>query len=156
MTPHILIIYNDYEFTTLLETYLASEGFESSSAHDGASGLKKALNQSFDAIILEVCLQKMNGFTVLSHLRQHHTLPILLLTARSDDIDKIIGLELGADDYLLKPCNPRELLARLRALLRRTPKTPPVRQVIKESRFILDTAQRTLQQEGKEIGRAHV
>src|SRR3990167_11217870 len=124
MTPHILAIDSDKELTALLETYLRSENFKVDCAHDGKSGLKKALNQSYDAIILDIFLPSLNGFLVLKAMREHQTTPVLFLTARNDDIDRIIGLELGADDFLLKPCNPRELLARLRAILRRAPKAP--------------------------------
>jgi two-component system, OmpR family, response regulator CpxR len=151
MTPKILAIDNDIELTKLLTTYLESENFSVESVHDGETGLKKALNQSFDAIILDIMLPHKNGFLVLKTLREHQTTPVLLLTARTDDIDRIIGLELGADDYLLKPCNPRELLARLRAILRRTPKTPPVRSIMEQSNITLDAAKRHVQKAGENI-----
>lgn len=151
MTQKILAIDSDIELTKLLTSYLESENFSVESAHDGEIGLKKALNQSFDAIILDILLPHKNGFMVLKTLREHQSTPVLLLTARTDDIDRIMGLELGADDYLLKPCNPRELLARLRAILRRSPKTPPVRTIMEQSNITLDAAKRHVHKAGVSI-----
>jgi DNA-binding response OmpR family regulator len=88
-------------------------------AHDGTTGLNMARQQAYDVIILDVMLPSLNGFDVLRELRQQQQTPVLMLTARGDDVDSIVGLELGADDYLPKPCNPRVLVARLRAILRR-------------------------------------
>jgi len=116
---HLLLIDDDSELCAMLAEYLAAEDFSVDMAHDGASGLKLARQQSYDAIILDVMLPGLNGFDVLRELRQHQQTPVLMLTARGDDIDSIVGLELGADDYLPKPCNPRVLVARLRAILRR-------------------------------------
>lgn len=155
MNPRILAIDSDIELTQLLVTYLESEKFEVDCIHDGESGLKKALNQSYDAIILDIMLPKKNGFHVLKGLREHQTTPVIVLTARPDDIDRIIGLELGADDFLLKPCNPRELLARLRAILRRTPKTLPTRGTLIQASLSVDSAQRTLKKNGTAIELTH-
>ncbi len=116
----ILIIDDDQELCALLVDWLAAEGFELSCAHDGASGLETALAGQFQAIILDVMLPGMNGLEVLRNLRQNCNTPLLMLSARGEPIDRILGLELGADDYLPKPCDPRELVARLRALLRRS------------------------------------
>lgn len=117
---HLLLIDDDSELCAMLAEYLAAEDFSVDMAHDGATGLKLARQQSFDAIILDVMLPGLNGFDVLRELRQQQLqTPVLMLTARGDDIDSIVGLELGADDYLPKPCNPRVLVARLRAILRR-------------------------------------
>lgn len=115
----ILIIDDDEELCELVSEYLAAEGFQSTCVHDGAAGLEKARSNDFDLAILDVMLPKMNGFEVLSNIRETSDLPVLMLTARGDDVDRIGGLEIGADDYLPKPFNPRELLARLRAILRR-------------------------------------
>lgn len=120
--PALLLVDDDRELTELLCQYLEPEGFEIRCEHDGENALKRALAESFDAVILDIMLPKLNGFEVLKSLRQHLNVPVLMLTARGDDIDRILGLEIGADDYLQKPCNPRELLARLRAILRRTQK----------------------------------
>lgn len=120
MTNHLLIIDDDTELTDLLTEYLEPEGFTVLAVNDGEKGAQKAIEQSFDVIILDIMLPKLNGFQVLKAIRAHRQTPILMLTARGDDIDKIVGLEIGADDYLPKPCNPRELIARIRAILRRT------------------------------------
>lgn len=121
MTDHaILIIDDDQELCSLLTDWLATEGFALSCAHDGASGLELATSGPFQAIILDVMLPGMNGLEVLRTLRQRCNTPLLMLSARGEPVDRILGLELGADDYLAKPCDPRELVARLRALLRRS------------------------------------
>ncbi len=116
----ILIIDDDEELCELVSEYLTVEGFTIESVNDGESGLEKALNGDFDIVILDVMLPKMNGFDVLRNLREESKLPVIMLTARGDDMERIVGLEIGADDYLPKPFNPRELAARLRAILRRT------------------------------------
>lgn len=115
----VLIIDDDEELCELVSEYLTVEGFETSCVHDGESGLKKAGTGEYDLAILDVMLPKMNGFDVLRNLRESSDVPVLMLTARGDDMERIVGLEIGADDYLPKPFNPRELVARLRAILRR-------------------------------------
>src|SRR3982750_148777 len=115
----ILIIDDDEELCELVAEYLTVEGFETKAVHDGESGLKTALAGDYDMAVLDVMLPKMNGFDVLRNLRFSSKLPVLMLTARGDDMERIVGLEIGADDYLPKPFNPRELVARLRAILRR-------------------------------------
>lgn len=99
--------------------YLSNEGFAVQMYHDGESGLEEALSGDYDLILLDVMMPKLNGIEVLRRLRIHSNVPVLMLTAKGDDIDRIIGLELGADDYVSKPCTPRELVARVRAILRR-------------------------------------
>lgn len=116
----ILIIDDDEELCELVAEYLTVEGFETEAVHDGETGLKAALDGGYDMAVLDVMLPKMNGFDVLRNLRAESKLPVLMLTARGDDMERIVGLEIGADDYLAKPFNPRELVARLRAILRRT------------------------------------
>ncbi len=116
----ILIIDDDEDLCELVSEYLTVEGFEVKAVHDGEIGLKTALAaEDVELIILDVMLPKMNGFNVLRELRKTSTLPVLMLTARGDDMERIVGLEIGADDYLPKPFNPRELAARIRAILRR-------------------------------------
>ena len=117
----VLIIDDDEELSELVSEYLSVEGFETEAVHDGETGLESALEGDHDLAILDVMLPKMNGFEVLRNLRKSSTLPVLMLTARGDDMERIVGLESGADDYLPKPFNPRELVARLRAILRRVP-----------------------------------
>lgn len=119
----VLIIDDDEELCELVTEYLGVEGFSVESVNDGEIGLERALSGSYDLAILDVMLPKMNGFDVLRNLRERSKLPVLMLTARGDDMERIVGLEIGADDYLPKPFNPRELAARLRAILRRTPDT---------------------------------
>jgi len=119
----ILIIDDDEELCELVSEYLTGEGFETEMAHDGESGLQRALSNEFDLVTLDVMLPKKNGFDVLRELRQTSKIPVLMLTARGEDMERITGLEIGADDYLAKPFNPRELAARLRAILRRVETT---------------------------------
>lgn len=116
----ILIIDDDEELCDLVSEYLGVEGFSVESVNDGEAGLKTALEGKHDIAILDVMMPKMNGFDVLRALRQTSQLPVIMLTARGDDMERIVGLEIGADDYLPKPFNPRELAARLRAILRRS------------------------------------
>jgi len=116
----ILMIDDDQELCDLLGSWLADEGFSLTSVHDGAEGLEAALTGDYEAIVLDMMLPSMNGLEVLRALRQSINTPLLMLSARGEPVDRILGLELGADDYLAKPCDPRELVARLRALLRRS------------------------------------
>src|ERR1700724_2048399 len=120
----VLLIDDDTELSKLLEEYLQSEQFELHAAHDGPGGLEKALANHYSAVVLDVMLPGMSGLDVLKQLRQKSSVPVLMLTARGSELDRILGLELGADDYLPKPFNPRELVARLRAILRRTNNAP--------------------------------
>ena len=117
------MIDDDQELCDLLSTWLAAEGFALTSVHDGAAGLEAARNNPYDAIVLDMMLPSMNGLEVLRALRQSCNTPLLMLSARGEPVDRILGLELGADDYLAKPADPRELVARLRALLRRSSAT---------------------------------
>lgn len=118
----ILLVDDDEELCELVADYLSVEGFKVECAHDGASGAERMLAGGYDLAILDVMLPKMNGFDVLRKVRESSAIPVLMLTARGDDMERIVGLEIGADDYLPKPFNPRELVARLRAILRRTSK----------------------------------
>ena len=119
MTNRILIIDDDIELCELLNDYLSAEGFAAEAVHDGESGVESALNNDFGLIVLDVMLPRLSGFEVLRRIRAGSSVPVLMLTARGDEVDRIVGLEMGADDYLPKPFNPRELVARLRAILRR-------------------------------------
>lgn len=116
---HLLLIDDDQELVELLTEFLASEGYQVSSALDGISGLEKAKTEQYSLILLDVMLPGLNGFELLKALGDKHHTPILMLTAKGDDTDRVLGLELGADDYLPKPYNPSELLARIKAILRR-------------------------------------
>jgi two-component system response regulator CpxR len=122
----ILIADDDLSLCELLGDYLRQEGFSVAVVHGGDDVLDTLAVGQSELLILDVMLPGLNGFDVLKRLReQHHQLPVLMLTARGDDIDRIVGLELGADDYLPKPFNPRELLARLRSILRRVHSSEP-------------------------------
>src|SRR5258708_28497676 len=116
----ILVIDDDVELCSLVSEYLRPEGFQVESAHDGNSGLARALSGEHMLVVLDVMLPRLNGFDVLRKVRDGSRVPVLLLTARREDVDRIVGLEIGADDYLPKPFNPRALGARIRAILRRT------------------------------------
>jgi two-component system response regulator CpxR len=118
---HVLVIDDDRELVDLLKEFLTPEGFTVEAAFDHQSGLEKALRGSDELVVLDVMLPGGSGFELLKRLREHSpNKPVLLLTARGDAVDRIVGLEIGADDYLPKPFDPRELLARIRAILRRT------------------------------------
>jgi DNA-binding response OmpR family regulator len=115
----VLLIDDDIELCSMLEDYLVRHGFSVTKEHNGELGLHRALTGEFSIVLLDVMLPGLDGFEVLRRLRTSSQVSVLLLTARGEDIDRIVGLEIGADDYLPKPFNPRELLARIRAILRR-------------------------------------
>ena len=116
----ILIADDDLELCTLLKEFLEQEEFMVRTVHDGQSAVNALESDSYDLLILDVMMPQKNGFDVLSELRRTSLIPIIMLTAKGDKIDRIVGLEMGADDYLPKPCDPRELVARIRAVTRRT------------------------------------
>ncbi len=116
---NILLIDDDSELCSLLSEFLKREGFSVACEHEGNAGLEHALRSDMDLVVLDVMLPGIDGFEILRRLRQKSKVPVMMLTARGEDVDRIIGLELGADDYLPKPFNPRELAARIRAILRR-------------------------------------
>jgi DNA-binding response OmpR family regulator len=118
--PRLLLIEDDVRLCRLVKEYLESMGYEVAMAHTGPAGLEKALGEPFHAIVLDVMLPGMDGFEVLRRVRAHSNIPVLMLTGRGDEADRIVGLEMGADDYLPKTFSTRELLARLRAVLRRS------------------------------------
>lgn len=119
MSADVLIIDDDRELCALLSDFLSLEGFATRAIHDGAEAVTHCRQHEHDAIVLDIMLPGLQGLDVLRQIRQFSNTPILMLTARGEDTDRILGLELGADDYLPKPCNPRELAARIRAILRR-------------------------------------
>jgi two-component system, OmpR family, response regulator len=118
--PHLLLADDDLELALMLKEYLEGSGFQVQVVSDGALALKRALEENFDLVILDIMMPGLNGLDVLRDLRAQKVTPVLMLTARGEDVDSIVGLELGADDYLPKPCNPRVLEARIRAVLRRS------------------------------------
>ena len=124
MTDQVLIADDDRELSSLLREFLEQEGFAVNLAHDGHAALEASRTPGLGAMVLDIMMPGMNGIEVLKQLRRESDLPVIMLTARGEDMDRILGLELGADDYLPKPCNPRELAARLRAVLRRAAGPP--------------------------------
>jgi two-component system, OmpR family, response regulator CpxR len=151
----ILVIDDDVELCNLVSEYLAPEGFQVEAVHQGNRGLERALSSEHALVVLDVMLPNLNGFEVLRRIRDKSRVPVLLLTARGEDVDRIVGLEIGADDYLPKPFNPRELVARIRAILRRTRATEragaPPEQVLRVSDIELDPGTRTVRQNGKHV-----
>ena len=117
---HLLLVDDDIELTQMLGEYLEQEGFSVTIVNHGEAAIQVLAGQSFALIVLDVMMPGVSGIEVLSRIRLTSQIPVLMLTARGDDIDRIIGLELGADDYVPKPCLPRELVARIRAILRRS------------------------------------
>jgi two-component system response regulator CpxR len=115
----VLLVDDDRELCQMLTEYLQAEHFDVKSVHDGGDALEELQAHDYEILILDVMLPSVSGFDVLRKLGASYSTPILMLTARGDDVDRIVGLELGADDYLSKPFNPRELVARIRAILRR-------------------------------------
>src|SRR5688572_27524226 len=151
----VLIIDDDEELCDLVSEYLTVEGFDTTCVHDGQSGLERALSGDFDMAILDVMLPKMNGFDVLRKLREDSDVPVLMLTARGDDMERIVGLEIGADDYLPKPFNPRELVARLRAIPRRVSsedENGSVPEKVQVDDLEISTTSRSAKLEGSEVG----
>lgn len=156
MNNKILIIDDDEELCELVSEYLTVEGFETEEVHDGEMGLENAQKGQYDLAILDVMLPKMNGFDVLRELRKTSKLPVLMLTARGEDMERIVGLEIGADDYLPKPFNPRELVARLRAILRRVEITENETEAdadkLKAGDVEVKVSARSAKRDGKDLG----
>lgn len=152
----ILVIDDDVELCALVAEYLEPEGFQIESVYDGNRGLERAMSGDHRLVVLDVMLPGMNGFDVLRKIRNTSKIPVLLLTARGEDVDRIVGLEIGADDYLPKPFNPRELVARIRAILRRTQVADKVEgaqipDVLHVGDVELDPATRTVHHRGQPV-----
>lgn len=147
----ILIIDDDVELATLLIDYLSLEGFEAKSAQNGLDGLTMLANDDFDLIVLDVMMPGMLGTETLTKIREKYKTPVLMLTARGDPVDRILGLELGADDYVPKPCTPRELVARMRAILRRTSANDNSSGPVQVGKLSIDLSQRRVTYDGQPI-----
>ena len=152
----ILIVDDDIELCGLVSEYLAPEGFRVEAVHDGETGLQRSLTGNYLLVVLDVMLPGMSGFDVLRRIRATSRIPILLLTARGEDVDRIVGLEIGADDYLPNPFNPRELVARIRAVLRRAGTdrrvgVAPPPEVLRIGDIELDPATRTVKHAGEPV-----
>ena len=157
-TPTILLIDDDPLITEPLQITLEQNGYTVLVADNGTRGIELALDTSPDVVVLDIMMPNMDGWEVCRRLRQHSTVPIIMLTALDEEIDRILGLELGADDYLAKPFNPRELIARIRALLRRIafenqPVAQPLR--LKAGPFALDIDERQAFMDGQELKLRH-
>lgn len=149
----VLLIDDDVELCSMLTDYLGRYGFRVTSVHRGDAGLKAARENPWVLILLDVMLPGLDGFEVLKQLRNASSVSVLLLTARGDDVDRIVGLEIGADDYLPKPFNPRELLARMRAILRRssTAEAGGEESMLRVDDLELDPAARTVRIKTKNV-----
>lgn len=150
--PKILLVDDDIELTELLAELLSLEGFNVHTVHNGQEALNELESQHYDLILLDVMMPVLNGIETLKQVRQKYVLPVLMLSARDDEIDRVLGLELGADDYLPKPFNDRELVARIKAILRRTASTAtPQAEVKVESRLSAEDDRKYLQFGGVEL-----
>lgn len=148
----VLIVDDDRELCELLSERLGTEGFVIDAVHDGLRGLERALSNDYALVVLDLMLPGMSGLDVLRRIRARSPLPVLVLTARGEDVDRILGLEIGADDYLPKPFNPRELIARIRAILRRTARAATTTEPLVLGDIRLDPAAREAQIEGAPLG----
>jgi len=117
---NVLLVDDDRELCAMQADYLTADGFEVACAYDGEAGVAAALGSEFSIVVLDVMMPRLNGIDALRRIRQESSVPVIMLTARGDGVDRVLGLEFGADDYVPKPCTPRELVARIRAILRRT------------------------------------
>ncbi|MGZ8432621.1 MAG: response regulator transcription factor [Candidatus Deferrimicrobiaceae bacterium] len=153
----ILVIDDDRELCELLAEYLGQEGFVVESVNEGAAGLERALSGVHALVVLDVMLPEMNGFDLLRRIRERSKIPVLMLTARGDDVDRIVGLEMGADDYLPKPFNPRELVARVRAVKRRAgasagaPESPGLPECVRVGDVELSPQSRVVRRAGEVV-----
>jgi DNA-binding response OmpR family regulator len=147
LTDRILLIEDDKRLAEMVKNYLGEFGFSVTAAGSGGAGIALYRRESFDALILDLMLPDMDGLEVCRQLRSEANARILMLTARGDAMDRVIGLEMGADDYLAKPFEPRELLARLRSILRRT-RGEPAPDLLRFGRLEIDTAARQVRRDG--------
>jgi two-component system response regulator CpxR len=151
----VLVIDDDVGLCELVAEYLGPEGYEVEAVHDGEAGIERAASGEHELAVLDVMLPGINGFEVLRRIRARSRLPVVMLTARGLDVDRIVGLELGADDYLPKPFNPRELVARINAVLRRArpdaPEEKPERETLAVGDVLMDNRTRTVRREGRVV-----
>jgi len=147
----ILLIDDDVQLCGLLTKFFSSHGFHIDAVHDGGSGLARAQEQQHDIVLLDIMLPVLDGLEVLSHLRKRTAVPVIMLTARSADDDRIAGLEAGADDYILKPFNPNELLARVRAVLRRSRRVSTTGTFLEVGEFRLNAETREVWKNGQPV-----
>ena len=150
MTDRILMIEDDEQLSSMTADYLSGFGMQLVVAPTATEGRKRLASDSFNALLLDVMLPDGDGFEICREVRARSDIPILMLTARGEDTDRIVGLELGADDYLPKPFNPRELIARLRAIMRRRAGSAPNAGLLQFGKLVIDRNARTLRIDGDE------
>ncbi len=151
MPGTILVVDDEKNIVQLARLYLNNEGFRVEAAHDGKQALEKAKAVKPDLIVLDIMMPEMDGLTVCKELRKTTNVPIIILTARGDDVDRIIGLEIGADDYMTKPFNPRELVARVKAVLRRAQGERDVPEVVEVGGLRMDGGSREAVLDGRQL-----
>jgi two-component system alkaline phosphatase synthesis response regulator PhoP/two-component system response regulator ResD len=151
MANTILVVDDEKNIVQLARLYLTNEGFRVEAAYDGAQALEKARTVRPDLIVLDLMMPEMDGLSVCRELRKTSNVPIIILTARGDDVDRVVGLELGADDYVTKPFNPRELVARVKAVLRRSRLEVAGQAVLEVDGLRLDADRREVTLEGQQI-----
>ena len=151
MDQRVLLVDDDVELCGLITRFMAGEGFTVDSATDGGQGVQRALSGGYRLVLLDVMMPGMNGFDVLRRIRAESRLPVLMLTAKGDTLDRVLGLEMGADDYLPKPFDPPELAARVRAILRRASRQSDGPAPIVVADVELDAGTRTVRKNGKLI-----
>jgi DNA-binding response OmpR family regulator len=151
LTTKILVVDDEVKIARVVRAYLEREGYGVVEAHDGRQALEMARREKPDVVILDLMLPEISGWDVCRALRKESAVPILMLTARDEDTDKIVGLELGADDYVTKPFNPKELVARVRAILRRAGPQRAAEQVIAAGDLRIDTERREVRLAGREV-----
>lgn len=145
----VLLVDDDRELSAMLSEYLTHDGFEVAASYNGEDGAEAAVSGDFDIVILDVMMPLVSGVEALRRIRSQSQVPVLMLTAKGDDVDRIVGLEMGADDYVPKPCTPRELAARVRAILRRSrPDPAPSQDRIKVGALVLWPQRRKAQWNG--------
>jgi two-component system, OmpR family, phosphate regulon response regulator OmpR len=147
----LLVIDDDERLRSLLAEYLGGRGYKVLTAEGGAAGLDRLRTGGVDLVVLDVMMPEMDGFEVCRRLRAFSKVPVIMLTARGDELDRIVGLEIGADDYMPKPFNPRELLARIQAVLRRTEAAPEVDGALKAGPLTVDVDRRVATLRGDEV-----
>ncbi|MBB3351497.1 two-component system OmpR family response regulator [Rhizobium sp. BK049] len=149
----VLLIDDDAELTTLLQEYLVEEGYDVVTDTDGRAAIAAAAGNTVDIIVLDIMMPRMNGIEVLQRIRKLSQVPVLMLTARGDDVDRISGLNLGADDYVPKPCSPGELAARLRAILRRVgqPATGLSTDTVRAGKLVIHSGSRSAEWRGEAL-----
>jgi DNA-binding response OmpR family regulator len=151
MAGTILVVDDEKNIVQLARLYLNNEGYRVEAAYDGAQALEKVRTVRPDLVVLDIMMPELDGLSVCRELRKSSNIPIIILTARGDDVDRIVGLELGADDYVTKPFNPRELVARVKAVLRRARDAGPTDSVLEADGLKLDVARREVSLNGKPI-----